>query len=82
MQKQVIFYPHKSYKAAAKYALKAIRDLGAEEATEIGIELLKVDNIFYTVKNPYKPQSHETILDTNNATERYSVAQIQAKVGA
>lgn len=81
MEKQVIFTPRKSFASAAKGALMAIRDMGAESAAEIGIEVVKIDGVFYTVKNPYKPQDDDLILDTANASERYSVLDIQTKSG-
>lgn len=81
MNKQVIFKPRKSFASAAKNVRLTIKDLGLDAATEIGLEILKIDDVFYTVKNVYSPTQFDVILSTDDADERYTASQV-AKVGA
>jgi hypothetical protein len=81
MNKQVIYKPRKTLKSAANNVRLAVKDLGLDFAEEIGIEILKIDGIFYTVKNVYKPTPFDTIWNTEDAAEKYSAAEIMKKAG-
>lgn len=76
MNKETIFLPRKSYKAASNFVISAVLDLGIEVATEIGLEVLKVDGLYYTVRNTHKTPSYVLVLSTDDAVERYTAAQI------
>lgn len=84
MNKQVIFKPAKTYAFALKQAKTAVREIEASgwSAEELGIEILKVEETFYVVKNAYKPSPFDTIWSTNDASQRVSVAELMGRVGA
>jgi hypothetical protein len=54
----------------------AVKDIRLEVATEIGIELLKVGDTYYTVKNVATLTVFDTVLNTNDATERYTAREV------
>jgi hypothetical protein len=76
MNKQVIFTPRKSFMSASNAVRLAVKDLGMDRATEIGIEILEIDGIYYTVKNVYKPTQFNIILSTNDASQRFTAAEV------
>jgi hypothetical protein len=86
MEKQAIFTPRKTWVAGVKGVRKAVKDLGLEVATQIGIELLKVDGLYYTVKNPTYGKGEafhaENILSTESATERYTAKEVMELIKA
>ena len=75
MNKQVIFKPRKTLVSAAKNVRMAVKDLGLDGAVKIGIEILKVGDTYYTVKNVATVSPFDTIWSTNDATERISAAE-------
>ena len=82
MNKEIIFKPAKTFGFGLKQLKMAVRELGLETAEEIGIELLKVDGIYYVVK--YINNTGPTLVTVNSAdaTERVTPAQLMSKVGA
>lgn len=80
MLKVSIFKPRKTFKSAKWGVVKAVEDLSLTGAESIGVELVKVDGIYYTVRNIHEGVSgdnldHCTLIDTDNATERFTPAQ-------
>ena len=75
MLKQEIFKPRKTLVSAAKNIRLIVKDLGVEGASEIGVEILKVGDTYYTVKNVYKPTPFDTLWGTDDASERVSVVE-------
>jgi hypothetical protein len=80
MNKQSISQPRKTKASAIKRVHRAVKDLGLEVATEIGIELLKVDGLYYIVKNPTDGRAEtvypQDIFDTNDSSERYTAKEV------
>ena len=76
MTKLVVFKPRKSLASASRNVRMAVKDIQLEGATAIGIEILKIGEIYYTVKDASESEMYRATVDTDNATERYTAKEV------